>query len=151
MGTWYQLMHVNEAPFTKENWTCGQVLYSHMDSRGSMMEHTVGQDASFGPHYGSHGEFYCPEFLENGLCFVRYRGDQWLKSNIIETDYENYIVTYRCLPQHGSYVTVLARNPEVDQDFLEKVMFKTMYKLPNFNRYGICYFQNDCPYSHPYY
>ena len=75
MGTWYQIMHVNEAPFTQEKWTCGQVLYSQMDSRGSMMEHTVGQDAAFGPHYGSHGEFYCPNFVGNGQCFVRYRGD----------------------------------------------------------------------------
>ena len=23
MGTWYQIMHVDEAPFTAEKWTCG--------------------------------------------------------------------------------------------------------------------------------
>ena len=42
LGTWYQIMHVNEAPFTQDKWTCGQVIYSHMDNRGSFMEHTVG-------------------------------------------------------------------------------------------------------------
>ena len=75
MGTWYEIMHVDEAPFTADKWTCGQVIYSQMDNRGSFMEHTVGQDAAFGPHYGSHGEMYCPKFLNNGECFVRYRND----------------------------------------------------------------------------
>ena len=42
MGTWYQIMHVNEEPFTQEKWTCGQVIYTHMDNRGSFMEHAVG-------------------------------------------------------------------------------------------------------------
>ncbi len=42
MGTWYEIMHVDEAPFTADKWTCGQVIYSKMDNRGSFMEHTVG-------------------------------------------------------------------------------------------------------------
>ncbi len=42
MGTWFQIMHVDEAPFTADKWTCGQVIYSEMDNRGSFMEHTVG-------------------------------------------------------------------------------------------------------------
>ena len=133
MGTWYEIMHVDEAPFTADKWTCGQVIFSQMDNRGSFMEHTVGQDAAFGPHYGSHGEMYCPKFLQNGECFVRYRNDQWLKSTIVDTDYKNYIVTYRCLPQHGSYMQILARTPELDDEFLENIMFNVQYKLPNFN------------------
>jgi len=104
-----------------------------MDNRGSYMEHTVGQSDSFGPHFGSHGEVYCPEFLEPGQCFVRYRQDQWLKSQVIDTDYKNYMVVYRCLPQHGSYLGVLSRTPELDDEFLENIFFKMMYKLPNFN------------------
>ena len=23
MGTWFQILHVNEEPFTQEKWTCG--------------------------------------------------------------------------------------------------------------------------------
>ena len=126
-------MHVNEAPFTQDKWTCGQVLYSQMDNRGSFMEHTVGQDAAYGPHFGSHGEMYCPEFLKSGQCFVRYRHDQWLKNTVVDTDYKNYAVLYRCLPQHGSYVQVLSRTPELDDEFLENIMMNLEYKLPNFN------------------
>ena len=133
MGTWYQILHVDEEPFTQEKWTCGQTIYSHMDSRGSFMEHSVGQDGVHGPHYGSHGEMYCPEELDPGFCFVRYKTDQWLKQQIISTDYENYAVLYRCLPQHGSYVTLLSRTPELDDEFLEHIMFKVQYTLPNFN------------------
>ena len=133
MGTWYQILHVEEEPFTQDKWTCGQVIYSQMDNHGSFMEHTVGQDAAFGPHYGSHGEFYCPEFLESGRCFVRYRDDHWLKSQVIDTDFENYMITYRCLPQHGSYVTLLSRTPELDEEFMENIMFKLGNKLPNMN------------------
>ena len=133
MGTWFTIMHVDEAPFTHDKWMCGQTIYSKMDNRGSFMEHTVGQEESFGPHFGSHGEMYCPDNLKNGQCFVRYRNDEWLKSTIVDTDYENYAVTYRCLPQHGSYLSVMARTPELDDEFLENIMFKVMYKLPNFN------------------
>ena len=133
MGTWYQIMHVDEAPFTADKWMCGQTIYSIMDNRGSFMEHTVGQEESFGPHFGSHGEMYCPDKLPIGQCFVRYRNDQWLKNTIVDTDYENYAVMYRCLPQHGSYLQVMARTPELDDEFLENIMFKVMYKLPNFN------------------
>ena len=43
MGTWYQIMHVEEPPFTNETWLCGQIIYSEMDNKGSFMEHTVGQ------------------------------------------------------------------------------------------------------------
>ena len=124
MGTWYQILHVDEAPFSQDKWTCGQVIYSPMDNNGSMMEHIVGQDAAFGPHYGSHGEFYCPTFLPSGQCFVKYRNDQWLKSAVIDTDFKNYMVTYRCLPQHGSYLTLLSRSPELDEEFLENIIFK---------------------------
>ena len=133
MGTWYQIMHVDEAPFTADKWTCGQIIYSTMDNRGSFMEHTVGQDNTFGPHFGSHGEMYCPSHTEAGQCFVRYRSDEWLKSTIVDTDYENYAVTYRCLPQHGSYLNIMARTPELDDEFLENILMKVMYKLPNFN------------------
>ena len=42
MGIWYQILHVDEAPFTADKWTCGQVIYSESDNRGSFMEHTVG-------------------------------------------------------------------------------------------------------------
>jgi len=133
MGTWFQILHVDEAPFAHGSWNCGQVIFSQMDNRGSFMEHTVGQDANFGPHYGSHGEVYCPDFLKNGECFVRYRDDQWLKSQVIDTDYKNYMVIYRCLPQHGSYATLIARTPELDEEFLENIMFRVKYKLPNFN------------------
>ena len=97
------------------------------------MEHTVGQDSALGPHYGSHGEMYCPEHLKSGQCFVRYREDQWLKNTVVDTDYKNYAILYRCLPQHGSYLQVLARTPELDDEFLENIMFSVMYKLPNFN------------------
>ena len=76
---------------------------------------------------------YCPEELDPGFCFVRYKPDQWLKQQIISTDYENYAVIYRCLPQHGSYVTVLSRTPELDDEFLENIMFRVQYMLPNFN------------------
>ena len=58
MGTWFQILHVDEAPFTQDKWTCGQVLYSQMDNRGSMMEHTVGQDKSFGPHAQYHRDLF---------------------------------------------------------------------------------------------
>lgn len=75
----------------------------------------------------------CPSQLENGQCFVRFKSDQWLKATVVETDYENYAVLYRCLPQHGSYVQILARTPEIHDDFLESIMFSVMYKLPNFN------------------
>ena len=51
----------------------------------------------------------------------------------MDTDYENYAVMYRCLPQHGSYLQVMARTPELDDEFLENIMFNVMYKLPNFN------------------
>ena len=97
------------------------------------MEHSVGQDHVFGPHYGSHGEMYCPPELEPGFCFVRYKQDQWLKQQIIDTDYENYAVLYRCLPQHGAYLTLLGRTPELDDEFLENIMFRMQYLLPNFN------------------
>ena len=133
MGTWFQIMHVEEAPFTHDGWTCGQVIFSHMDNRGSFMEHTVGQDHTFGPHFGSHGEMFCPSHLQPGQCFVRYQPEQWLKSTIVDTDYDNYAVIYRCLPQHGSYLTILARTPELDDEFLENIKFSIMYKLPNFN------------------
>ena len=126
-------MHVEEEPFTREKWTCGQVLYSHADARGSFLEHTIGQNEAFGSHYGSHGEMYCPKHLEAGQCFVRYRDEQWLKSTIIDTDYVNYTVNYRCLPQHGSYLQILARTPEISEQFLENILFKVMHKLPNFN------------------
>ena len=76
---------------------------------------------------------YCPTHLPSGQCFVRYRSDQWLKNTIVETDYDNYAVMYRCLPQHGSYLTVLSRTPELDDEFLENIMFNVMHKLPNFN------------------
>ena len=133
MGTWYQILHVDEEPFTQEKWTCGQTIYSHMDSRGSFMEHSVGQDGVHGPHYGSHGEMYCPEEMDPGFCFVRYKSDQWLKQQIILTDYESFAVLYRCLPQHGSYVTVLSRTPEIEDEYLENIMFRVQYMLPNFN------------------
>ena len=97
------------------------------------MEHTVGQDEAFGPHLGSHGEMYCPEDLPNGQCYVRYRDEQWIKSAIVDTDYENYAVMYRCLPQHGSYLQLLSRSPELDVEFQENIMFKVQYKLPQFN------------------
>ena len=92
MGTWYQILHVDEEPFTQEKWTCGQTIYSHMDSRGSFMEHSVGQEGVHGPHYGSHGEMYCPDNLQHGQCFVRYENDQWLKNIVVDTDYDNYAV-----------------------------------------------------------
>ena len=76
---------------------------------------------------------YCPAKLPSGQCFVRYRNDQWLKNTVVDTDYENYAVLYRCLPQHGSYLQVMARTPELDDEFLENIMFNVMYKLPNFN------------------
>ena len=98
MGTWYQIMHVEEAPFTTDTWMCGQVIYSKMDNKGSFMEHTVGQKEGFGAHYSSHGEMYCPDKLPSGECYVRYENEHWLKNTIIDTDYKNYAVTYRCLP-----------------------------------------------------
>ena len=76
---------------------------------------------------------FCPSHLDAGQCFIRYQPEQWLKSTIIDTDYENYSVIYRCLPQHGSYLTILARTPELDDEFLENIKFSIMYKLPNFN------------------
>ena len=76
---------------------------------------------------------YCPPDLEPGFCFVRYKEDQWLKQQIVSTDYENYAVMYRCLPQHGSYLTVISRTPELDDVFLEQIMFRMQYLLPNFN------------------
>ena len=133
MGTWFQIMHVDEAPFTREKWTCGQTIYSTMDHRGSFLEHSVGQDGIHGPHYGSHGEMYCPAELDSGNCFVKYKDDHWLKQQVISTDYDNYAVLYRCLPQHGSYVTLLSRTPELDNEFLENIMFRIQYMLPNFN------------------
>ena len=45
-------------------------------------------------------------------------------ATIVDTDYKNYMVTYRCLPQHGSYMQILARTPELDDEFLENIMFK---------------------------
>ena len=126
-------MHVNEEPFTQEKWTCGQTIYSTMDHRGSFLEHSVGQDGIHGPHYGSHGEMYCPAELDSGNCFVKYKDDHWLKQQVISTDYDNYAVMYRCLPQHGSYVTLLSRTPELDNEFLENIMFRVQYMLPNFN------------------
>ena len=97
------------------------------------MEHTVGQKEAFGAHFSSHGEMYCPKRLPSGQCYVRYENDEWLKHTVVDTDYTNYAVTYRCLPQHGSYLTVMARSPELDEEFLENIMFTVMYKLPNFN------------------
>ena len=133
LGTWYQIMHVREAPFLTESWMCGQIIYSTMDNKGSFMEHTVGQKEAFGAHFSSHGEMYCPKRLPSGQCYVRYENDEWLKHTVVDTDYTNYAVTYRCLPQHGSYLTVMARSPELDEEFLENIMFTVMYKLPNFN------------------
>ena len=43
------------------------------------------------------------------------------------------MIQYRCLPQHGSYVTLLSRTPELDEEFLENIMFKLANKLPNMN------------------
>ena len=136
MGTWYEQMHVQD-PQEPTYYQCETAQYTNLDATaGTFKVYNSFQTPFFStylPRFGVHADATCDS---QAACYVVFFGHVTPEPNlnIVETDYENYAINYRCdVEDNKIYVWLNTREPVVSDDYMQWLYNRAVELFPHFD------------------
>jgi apolipoprotein D and lipocalin family protein len=119
LGTWYEIARLPNS--FQEDCFCSKAEYSIIDNETIRVVNSCNKESAEGEVETSSGKAFIVEKSGNSKLRVQFfwpfRGDYW----IIDLDEEDYTYSVVGTPSR-EYLWILARQPEMDQGMLERIL-----------------------------